>query len=204
MIILPSAYLPPISYFTHILGGEAECAIDLGEHYIKRSVRNRTRIMTAQGVMDLTIPVRKANSPRQPMHSIEIDYSKRWQHQHWQAILSAYRSSPYFDHFAPYFEPLYSRETKYLVEFNEAMMDVICKLLKVSEAQRPTLHKEYVSAQLGDIDLRPKGRLDEGFSPQDYIQVFHDRLPFSPNLSILDLLLCEGITSREFLGAIQR
>ncbi len=202
MTILPSAYLPPVSYFTHLVGGE--CTINTGEHFIKRTIRNRAQIMTAQGVMDLTIPVKGANRMRQPLYDVEIDYSKRWQHQHWTAILSAYKSSPYFDHFAPYLEPMYRRETKFLVDFNESMMDHIFSLSRLPHDLRPRLIKDYVEPSISDLDLRPKGVISEGFEAAEYIQVFSDRLPFAPNLSILDLLLCEGTTSREFLGAIQR
>ncbi len=202
MIILPSAYLPPVSYFTHLIGGD--CTIDIGEHYLKRSIRNRAQIMTAQGVMNLTIPVKGANKLRQPMHSIMIDYSKEWQHQHWMAILSAYKSSPYFEHYAPYFEPLYRCETKYLVEFNEAIMEIIYRLLPIEKLARPTISELYVEPSTTSLDLRPKGVVDQGFIAQEYIQVFSDRLPFHANLSILDLLMCEGTTARGFLGVTQR
>ncbi len=205
MKILPSSYLPSISYFAEILTAQQGCVIDIGEHYIKRSIRNRTRIMTAQGVMELTIPVKRANRPRQPMHTIEIDNSKRWQHQHWMAILSAYKSSPYFDHFAPYIEPLYRCEFTTLVEFNESIMSVIFKLLRLDAELRPSLSTNYIDASTEHIDLRAKGALPTiWFESREYIQVFSDREPFAPDLSILDLLFCEGITSLEFLEASHR
>ncbi len=205
MKILPSSYLPPISYFAALVASGQGCVIDVGEHYVKRSLRNRTRIMTAQGVMELTIPVRRANRPQQPMHTIEIDNSKRWQHQHWMAILSAYKSSPYFDHFAPYVEPLYKREFTKLVEFNEAIMLVIFKLLRLGEELRPALSSSYIDATTDHTDLRAKGALPTAeFVPREYIQVFSDREPFAPDLSILDLLFCEGTTSLEFLGVSRR
>ncbi len=205
MTIFPSSYLPSISYFAAIVNSPDELRLDVGEHYVKRSLRNRTRIMTAQGVMELTIPVKNANRPRQPMYSVEIDYSKRWQHQHWMAILSAYKSSPYFDHFAPYIEPLYKREFVKLVEFNEALMSVIFKLLRLDKALRPSLSDSYIDATPSDQDLRSKGALPTAdFEAREYIQVFSDREPFVADLSILDLLFCEGPTSLDFLAASRR
>ncbi|MFI3305985.1 MAG: WbqC family protein [Rikenellaceae bacterium] len=205
MRILPSSYLPSVSYFAAILTSSQGCVIDIGEHYVKRSCRNRTRIMTAQGVMELTIPVRRANRPRQPMQTIEIDNSKKWQHQHWMAILSAYKSSPYFDHFAPYIEPLYRREFVGLVEFNEALMEVIFKLLRLGRELRPQLSTSYIDTTAEHEDLRAKGALPTSkFVGLEYVQVFSDREPFAPDLSILDLLLCEGTTSLEFLGVSRR
>ncbi|MFI3303686.1 MAG: WbqC family protein [Rikenellaceae bacterium] len=205
MIILPSSYLPSISYISQIVANKGECQIDLGEHYIKRSARNRARIMTAQGVMELTIPVKNANRPRQPMQTMQIDNSKRWQHQHWMAILSAYKSSPYFDHFAPYFEPLYRREFSLLVEFNDALLQVVFKLMRVGAESHPTASTSYITATPEDLDLRPKGALSQlQFEPVEYIQVFCDRLPFAADLSILDLLFCEGPNALDFLGASRR
>lgn len=199
MTILPSSYLPAISYFTAIANGD--CTIDLGEHYIKRSSRNRTRIMTAQGVMELSIPIKKANRPRSAMHTIEIDYSKRWQHQHWMAILSAYKSSPFFDHYAPYFEPLFKREYRLLTEFNNELTTLILKSLRL---QQPTISNAYIEAKNDDQDLRPKGVLEQQPSAEPYMQVFFDRHPHEANLSILDLLFCEGPNARALLMANQR
>ncbi len=186
--ILPSSYLPPISYFARLIS--TPCIIDLGEHYIKRTLRNRCRIMTAQGVMELTIPVKKANRPCSPMRSMEIDNSKRWQHQHWVSILSAYRSSPYFEHYAPYIEPLYKREWHYLIEFNEALTTLIIKLLQLKVEL--TTSTEYIDSTPEDCDLRPKGAHLSLPPCEEYIQVFSDREPFEPNISVLDLLFCEG------------
>lgn len=203
MKILPSAYLPPISYFAQIVESPSEVVIDLGEHYVKRSLRNRTRIMTAQGVMELTIPVRKANRPRQPMLSIEIDYSKRWQHQHWMAILSAYRSSPYFEHYAPYIEPLYRREYTLLVDFNRDLLAVIMKLLRMESPIASSV--DYITATPSDQDLRSKGALDTlNLALEPYMQIFEDRLPFVADLSILDLLFCEGPNAFDYVGVSRR
>lgn len=45
MTILPSVYWGSIEWYAHIM--QRECVLDLGENYVKRSERNRTRIMTA-------------------------------------------------------------------------------------------------------------------------------------------------------------
>ncbi|MFI3292185.1 MAG: WbqC family protein [Rikenellaceae bacterium] len=196
MTILPSVYLPNIEYFAHIAQGA--CTIDLGENYIKRSARNRTRIMTASGVMELSVCVRNANRPRMPMGKIEIDYSKKWQHQHSLAILSAYKSSPFYDHYAPYFEPIFGAKYERLVDLNWALTELIIKLLGIKADL--TISTEYVTAQEGDRDLRPKRREDvESFEHEPYIQVFYDREPFVANLSILDLLFNEGTAALSIL-----
>ncbi len=188
MTILPLSYLPSVEYVARLL--REQCVIDVGEHYVKRSERNRAYILSANKVMPLTVNVVGGNRPRLPMRDVEIDYSKRWQHQHWVSILSAYKSSPYFDHYAPYLEPFYRREWRYLVDYNRELLEVLLRLLG-SPMPLP-LSEQYVEAREDDVDLRPKHREGSTFVAEPYFQNFSERMPFQPNLSVLDLLLCEG------------
>lgn len=75
--------------------------------------------------MDLTVHVRHANRPRTPMRDVRLDYSKRWQHQHWISLVSAYRGSPYFDHYRSSFEPFYRREYDFLVDYDLELTEVL-------------------------------------------------------------------------------
>ena len=189
MVILPSAYMPSVEYVARLL--REECVIDLGENYVKRSERNRASILSANGVMTLTVHVENANRPRQRMRDVKIDYSKRWQHQHWVSILSAYKPSPYFDHFAADIEPFYRREWRYLVDYNMEYTATLLRLLGAKCELRTSEH--YVVATEADLDLRPKTKEGSTFTAQPYFQVFSDRMPFAENLSVLDLLMCEGV-----------
>ena len=76
MLLLPLAYLPSVRYFACLMQGG--CVVDLGEHFIKRSERNRARILAADGTKELTVHVAHANRPRQPVRDVRLDYSKRW------------------------------------------------------------------------------------------------------------------------------
>ena len=180
--------MPSVEYVARLL--REECVIDLGENYIKRSERNRARILSANGVMPLTVHVENGNRPRQRMRDVRIDYSKRWQHQHWVSILSAYKSSPYFDHYAEELEPFYRREWRYLVDYNMEYLQSLLRLLGAKCEVR--LSEQYVEAEQGDLDLRPKHNEGSTFVAEPYFQVFSDRMPFEANLSVLDLLMCEG------------
>lgn len=188
MVILPLAYMPSVEYVARLL--REECVIDLGENFIKRSERNRAHILSANGVMALTVNVENANRPRQKMRDVKIDYSKRWQHQHWVSILSAYKSSPYFDHFAHRIEPFYRKEWKYLADYNLEYTSTLLSLLGVN--RELPLSQSYYEAQPDDLDLRPKHKESSTFVAEPYFQVFSDRMPFEANLSILDLIMCEG------------
>lgn len=174
MTILPLAYLPSVEYFAHLLRGG--CVVDLGEHFVKRSERNRARILATDGVMELTVHVRNANRPRQPVRDVRIDYSKRWQHQHWGALVASYKGSPYFDFYAEYFEPFYRREYGFLADYNAELLGRLCSLLNVP---MPEFSQTYVDAAAGDTDLRPKRRKEgPAFIAEPYVQVFSDRMAF--------------------------
>ena len=191
--ILPAAYLPSLAWFKAAL--EGNCVIDLGEHFIKRSERNRARIMTSDGVMELSAQVVRANRPRQPMHTMRLDYSKRWQHQHWGALTAAYKASPFFEHYAPRLAPFYEREWPDLAAFNLALIEELCSMAGIAV---PSISTDYVQAEAGDRDLRPKEK-DSVFYTEPYMQVFADRQPFVGNLSFIDLLFAEGPNARQVL-----
>ena len=195
MILLPTAYLGNLQYYSKLLSGEA--CIDLHEHYLKQSYRNRCDILSAGGVMSLTVPVYHTGGVGTPTREIHIDYSKRWQHQHWISLVSAYRGSPYFDHYRSSFEPFYRREYDFLVDYDLELTEVLLQKLNVQN--RPRISEQYVEAAPGDLDLRPKQKEDPAFHAESYFQVFSDRLPFAPNLSVADLLFAEGPDAAELL-----
>ena len=193
--ILPLAYLPSVSWFAALRRGD--CRIDLGEHFIKRSERNRARILACDGPMNLTVQVRRADRPQTPVRDVRIDYSKRWQHQHWGALVASYKASPFFDHYAPLFEPFYRREWRFLADYNLELADLLCRQLG---AALPPVSDCYIEAAPGDLDLRPKQAKDPAFAAEPYVQVFADRLPFAADLSVIDLLFAEGPAAASVLA----
>ena len=200
MVVLPLTYWGSVEHFAHLLQAGEEAIIDLGENYVKRSERNRTEIVTPTGGMVLSVPLIKANRPRTPMQNICIDNSKRWQHQHWVAILSAYRSSPYYDYIADRIAPIYEREWKYLVDLNREILQAEFDILGIEPKHQ--FSEIYIEPSEATIDLRNKKRESQFSSPQ-YFQMFMDRTPFVENASMLDLLMCEGREATQLLGSCQ-
>jgi hypothetical protein len=205
MIILSTAYLGNISYYARLLQTAESGIIDLGEHYRKQSIRNRCEILGANGVIALSVPVHKRSGVKIPVYEVRIDASKAWQHRHWNAIRSAYKNSPYFDHYAECFEPIYRRPYDKLWELNRDLQQAVLESLDLKT--KFTVSTTYRQAAENDRDWREgfseKPRLrkpDPDFSPLPYYQVFSERLPFAPNLSILDLLFCEGPRTPEVIN----
>jgi hypothetical protein len=58
-ILLSTSYFPPISYLKAILNSE-NVTIEQHENFVKKTYRNRCRIYSANGVINLTVPVVEA------------------------------------------------------------------------------------------------------------------------------------------------
>ncbi len=205
MIITSSLYLPPIQYFAHLYADPVAIE-DQGEHFIKQTYRNRCYIATPQGPQALTIPVvREGNGGHTPMRDVRISSHGNWRHLHWNALVSAYESSPYFEYYADDFRQLYDRPYERLVCFNTDLRTLILDLLQLTPQITPS--PDYVST-LPTTDCRdlrtiisPKTtpESDQAFHPRAYYQVFRERTGFLPNLSIVDLLFNLGPESRLIL-----
>jgi hypothetical protein len=193
-IILSTAYLPNVQYFSKLLCGDI--VVEQHENYLKQTFRNRCEILTANGIMSLTIPI-KHSAAKIKIREVEIDYTDNWQRLHWRTINTAYRSSPFFVYYADDFLPFYEKKEKFLFDFNCKMLDKLIELAGLKT--KITLSHSYLH-EYGDIDCRnlivPKNKPeDPKFSPVPYYQVFSGKFGFQPNLSILDLLCNEGNNS---------
>lgn len=201
-MVLSTAYLGNIQYYSKLLSSQT--LIDTHENYLKQSFRNRCQILGANGVQTLTVPVLQPGGTKVATQQIRIDASKRWQHTHWQAIASAYRNSPFFVHYQQALAVHYQRPYTYLVELNEALQESILRLLglPVHVLHSDAYVQEVAPGQDFRTSLSPKPRLqrpDPAFICPEYYQVFAERMAFAPNLSILDLLFCEGPAAADLL-----
>lgn len=129
MMILPTAYLAPEAWYESYFSSKEEVQIEVQESFVKQTFRNRCLIHDAQGhEVTLTVPVLKVEH-KQLTRDVHISYQQHWQHQHWMALRSAYGKSPYWDYYADFFAPFYTRETKWLLDLNEGLHEVIVRLL---------------------------------------------------------------------------
>ena len=129
MTVLPTTYWAPKAWFDAYLHA-TEPEIEVYDSFPKQTLRNRCIILSPAGEeITLTVPLKKVES-KQLTRDICISYQQHWQHQHWQAILSAYKKSPYFDYYADFIRPLYEREYTFLLDLNEATFCVASALLR--------------------------------------------------------------------------
>ena len=127
-MVLPTTYLGSVEWYSRFLANPSAVQIEVMESFPKQTYRNRCTITTPDGPLTLSVPVKRADS-KQLTRDVEISYQQKWQHQHWIALVSAYKRTPYFDYYADFFRPLYEKETKFLVDFNEGLHETIIRLM---------------------------------------------------------------------------
>ena len=201
VVLLSTAYLAPVSYYV-LLARAGKVVIEQHENYQKQSYRNRCLIAAANGPMVLSIPVKKTLAGKNSIRDIQLSGHGNWQHMHWNSLVSAYASSPYFAFYRDDIRPFYEKKYKYLFDFNEALREEICALLHLEP--RLEYSKSYTTGPETEIlDYRelihPKKQRPEELLPGPYVQVFDRKFGFLPDLSVLDLLFNTGPEACLFL-----
>lgn len=195
-IYLSSAYLAPVQYYSKFLDNRVY--IEQHENYLKQSFRNRCMIVSANGVMPLSIPVEHASGAKIPIRDIRIAEHGNWQHLHWNAIVSAYSSTPFFEYYQDDFYPFYNKKYRFLFDLNEEMRHMIFGLLNIDThnilytAGYKRDFSENETDLRGAIHPKKEWESDLDFFPCPYYQVFSQKFGFKPNMSIIDLLFNMG------------
>lgn len=190
-VLLSSAYLPPVSFFTAINSG-GDVLIEQYDNYCKQTYRNRCRIATAAGVQVLTVPIVKSSSPKQLMKDVRISDHGEWRRQHWNALESAYMNSPFFMYYQDDFRPFYENKYEFLIDFNTELTLLIMKLAGIERPIKLTESYGKNGENLTDLRQMADPGTDEPLECRPYWQVFKEKYGFLANLSAVDLLFNMG------------
>jgi len=203
-IYLSSAYLAPIEYYA-ILYNCSDICIERYENYIKQTYRNRCNILSANGIMPLTIPVESTGGKKCLIKDMCIAEHGNWRHLHWNALISAYNSTPFFEYYQDDFHPFYEKKYKFLFDFNEEFREMICGLIddvhtSVAYTEEYERNKESIYDFRENISPKKDWKLyNPDYISVPYYQVFSERYGFVENLSIVDLLFNMGNESQLIL-----
>jgi len=177
--------------------------IEQHETYPKQTYRNRCRIMTAGGVQTLSVPIIKPSGNHSSIREVYPSQTQPWASLHWKTIVSAYRNSPFFQYYQDDLKPFFHDHTGSLLDLNMRFFNIVLNLMKIKPIH--TFTDRFVRNPLEGTDLRnsihPK-HPDNTLIFPSYVQVFSDRFPFTPDLSILDLIFNLGPDSLEYIKQI--
>lgn len=193
-------YFPSVEVF--VLGENySKWKVEAHEHYQKTGLRNKCCIVGSQGRCTLSIPLEQGRNNGLPIREVKISNTVNWQKQHWQTIRTNYGKSPFFIHYAPYFEAFYQKGHQYLFDLCIESTALLIKLLKLDVSPEPT--KDFIRHYEGEgiLDFRfPKtANSFVKIIHQPYPQVFSDRHGFTENLSAIDILFCLGTDAKKIL-----
>jgi len=198
--IFPLFYLPPVSYFSGLKDFDYNFLLEKEEHFPKQTYRNRARIYSPNGHLDLIIPVIRGANVHTKMKDVKISNDFNWQRLHWKSFESCYRNSAYFEFYEDEFSHFYHQKFEYLFDYNLELLQWLFKQLK----KEPTIGftTEYIKEIDPALDFRAKIHFKNAINTEDfkpYFQVFDDREGFKPNLSIVDLLFNQGPQTKSYL-----
>ncbi|HNY63718.1 MAG TPA: WbqC family protein [Bacteroidales bacterium] len=193
VILTSIAYMPPVEFFVNLKGASA-IWVEQHENYQKQTYRNRAQIYSPNGVQNLIIPVQRSIHTK--IKDTLIDNRTPWQRNHWRSITAAYNNSPYFLYYKDAIEPFFTESWDSLFQFNFQLLQTFIKILNIDTPLYLT--ESYEPHPVDQLDLREDWQLNckkdsqTTFQNTPYNQVFIDKFGFIPNLSILDLICCEG------------
>ncbi|MCX6252620.1 MAG: WbqC family protein [Bacteroidetes bacterium] len=202
MLLLSTAYLPPISYVAACFKVEG-LVVEQFETYTKQTCRNRCMIGGPNGKQTLSIPVKKVYGNHTKVKDVLLSDSSAWQKIHWRSVETAYNNSPFFLYYKDLFEPFFLKRFDSLVEFNTSILRIVFNALGVEKTigftdlyeKTPALFLDKRSAMIGK---------NTQISLPTYIQCFSERFGFLSNLSIIDLIFNLGPEAKDYLNKIAK
>lgn len=196
-------YLPPIAYFAQLTKYD-EISIEQMETFPKQTYRNRAVIVTANGLLPLIVPAVRTNGNHTMTRDMGISYTENWPIKHLRTIEAAYSASPYYLYYKDEFEALLTKKYDRLIDLNCELIRYLLKKLKIN--CEITLTEDYLEHGGWELDHRRNFSIKEQYSTEqfpEYDQVFAAKMPFQPNLSIIDLLFNMGPEAKNYLCKVR-
>ncbi|WP_018674480.1 WbqC family protein [Riemerella columbina] len=201
MKLMPLFYMPPLSWWHEFLDENAEIVLEQYEHFPKQTYRNRTQIYGANGMLQLSIPIK--HNGKRVYKDIEISDNENWRSLHWKSIKIAYQTSPYFEFYESQLNKIWDNDIQNLMAFNLNALEIIQGILKTNASFKwsETYHKTIEGKDLRN-DFSSKKPSE--YEMPEYYQTFSDKLGFIKDLSILDLICNKGPESATYIKTISR
>ena len=197
-ILLYPSYFPSIEQMAAVTQTE-KVIFEVEDTYQKQTYRNRTYIAHSNGKLLLNIPIKHCKiGTRQKTKEVLVENDFPWQEQHWKSLLSAYRTSPFFEYYEDDIRELFSKPFENLMAHNLKIFDVLCELIGIDIEVSKTASFQ-INPEIIDLRFLINAKRKSDFKTTPYIQVHEANHPFLPNLSVLDLLFNEGPNTLSYL-----
>ncbi len=132
--LLSTTYFGPVQWYQKLNRFDT-IYIERCESFVKQTYRNRCVIATTNGLQTLSIPVEhtqeKGEDSSRLITDIRISNHGNWRHLHWNALMSAYGDSPFFDYYVDDLKPFFEDRWENLFDFNMAITQKMCELLDI-------------------------------------------------------------------------
>ena len=200
MKVIELQYLPPPRYFAVLLQHPG-VQIDLHEHFVKQTYRNRCRILTANGIDTLSVPVLGAGK-KTPLKDIKIDYTQKWGNRHLRAIQSAYGKAPFFAYYADELLAVYRQKPTFLVDLTLPLLTQCLDFLQLDiNLSFTDSYANLTNSPENDFRTKISPKITEPF-PKTYKQITYHQVfgsNFVEDLSVIDLIFCAGPQAGEII-----
>ena len=199
-LLIDLHYLPCIEFFTYLQRFD-KIIIEAQENYQKQSYRNRCRIMGPNRVLELSVPVLKP-SGKTKIKEVRIDNHQNWIQRHWRGLRASYGRAPFFEFFSDEFYQPLTKPHIFLFDLNLLLLHTTLQVLGIDKEIELSASYQ-TEASSGTFDARarihPQCEYDHNgyYRPTRYNQIFGKE--FVANLSIVDLIFCEGTNAYQVL-----
>jgi hypothetical protein len=215
-VIMQPTYLPYLGYFQLMAAASVFVCLD-DVQFARRSWQSRNRILTAQGELMLTVPVKKHDRDT-PIHAIQIDDSQPWRDKHLAAIRHAYGKRPFFAEGFAFMTRQLDHErdgglaqlTCSLTQAAAAQLGITPAFVRASDLKAPGARSEHLLAICRAVEANEyvspvgsAGYMEEDgvfqaagfrarFQPFRLVEYPQGREPFTPYMGFVDALMNVG------------
>lgn len=191
--VFPIAYFGSVRYFQDLVKFK-QVVFEHSDHLPKQTFRNRMVILGSQGSQVLTMPLEKPSGSKTATKDVLVSYQQNWPLVHWKALKTAYASAPYFEHYASDIEKLLFKKHQFLVDFDLEITQFFLDTYQLpvefsfTEKYEDSYPEDYRTSDYENLEMTG-----------EYNQVLFTQKQFNPQVSILDLLFCEGPIGRRLI-----
>ena len=195
-IVIENQILPPV-YIWSKFRASSEILIEQFDNYNKRTYRNRFIILSQNGPLSISIPLKKGKNRNTPFTNVQISYDKNWISNIKNTLNTCYNSSPFFEFYIEELLDIFHKKHQFLFQLNNDLRDFVTDILEIDTPVNFT--EDYIKKYNSEyLDLRDiyspviDLKNESSHYTQKYAQVFEYKTGFFPNASIIDLIFNTG------------